>query len=258
MAEQQSSMGAAFWQVTPAAPMNARGWRAVERAVGEHSANVLFSPELIPPERLSVARFTGEAHFMPLLCANTAAVALADSGLPAARRRVGLIDLRGVRQSLVLRLLPHASSVLVMTEHPARYRAFCAQVLERFGTSVRLCASDSPMSDCAVVVAPEGILAAHCGTLSAPVLSAREPPHPPRACVMADLRLSATTALPDAAVPPGIEPTLFAAALYELGRVHALESSTASRGRMGGKWGTLAEFSACIAAGQDENGDGNP
>jgi hypothetical protein len=241
--EDKLALGAPYREIAVDRPPNARAWRRIERAVGALSSGVVVGQDLVLPEDTAVTPFVGREKFLPLLCVNTAARSLELARLPFARRNVGFVDPKGVRQSLVLRLLKYAPTVTVITDAPERYGAFCEQVLESLGAPVLLAGGDSALSCCAVVAVPEKIDAALLLRLDAPVISACPPPGGGRSPVLTSLEPPAP---PGVGIAPSVSAAQFLGALYECCGVTALEDTVAQYGRVEGRMTTVAQFAQRI------------
>ncbi len=244
-AQQKSALGIQFLHIESFLPMNARGWRAVERAAGPLCGAVVVAPDIVVPEISSVVRVTGESAFLPLLTVNTAVEIFHLARLAGTRRTLGVVDPNGVWQKLILQAAPYCAAVMVLTDAPERYTRFCEQIFDVHGVPVELCRPGSEMKGCAVIAAPSGISEAQCRTLAAPVLSARPCPAIPRAPVLDHLRICPSPQLAEE-IPLGLDATEFASALYASGAVAQLANSSATQGRLAGGRLEMFEFAQIV------------
>lgn len=129
-------------------------WREVARLAGDLSENLVLPDGITPPDSIlpfCPARFTGR------LVANTAVELMRRSELQLYRRTVGIVDLNGIYQELVSRLLPHCLSVKIFTQRPGRYEAFSDRVLESYGVPLMISNNPDVLADCVLAVDPDGV-----------------------------------------------------------------------------------------------------
>ncbi len=137
--------------------------------------------------------------------------------------------------------------MVVMTNEPQRYEPFCEQVYETLGAPVLISPSDSSLSGCAIVAAPEGIPRELCTRGFPPVISALPAPAKPNFPLMSLFKLDLENELIKL-VPKGIDPVLFFGALYEKYRVNSLEETAASAGRVDGISIPIEQYAKFIKA----------
>jgi len=238
--------GAAFFRLEAA--QRGKGelpWAEIERAAGRLRTRMLFPeglcpPPPAPPRSAAQAQLEpGLRAFLPrrlplLLCLRTAQQILQKTEAPARQLRVTVVDPRSVLARQLEHLVPLAGSLRVFTPEPAIYRAAAAQLQRRYG--VTLVVSDSPacFAQSHLVIADD--LRLFTGRESGLILTPdTETPLPGgAACRVARGR---GPLLPEAHAPlcpPGIDPLLFACALYELCGVKEMERLRFSHFEIGG------------------------
>ena len=206
-------------------------WDEIERAAGRLRTRMLF-PEGIAPPPPPPPRSAAQAQMEPglrafaprrlplLLCLRTAQQVLQASRAPARQLRVTVVDAKGALTRQLEPLVSLAGSLRVFTPEPQLYRAAAEQLQRRYGVTLILSSSPGCFAQSHVVVADDlrlftgretgliftpdtetnlfGSRAVRCG---APVLPEAQ----------------------DRLRPPGIDPLLFACALYELCGVKEME-----------------------------------
>ena len=222
--------GAPFFRLEAQQRKHAIDWNAIEQAAGRLRTKMLF-PEGVSPPTLPVIDSPARAKLEPglrafaprrlplLLCLRTAQQVLRASKAPAQGLRVTVVDTKGALCRCLEPLVPLAGSLRVFTPDFAAYRGTAAQLLRRYGATLIL--SDSPgcfaHSDIVVADSLDLFTGRERGLIFTPdpallpgcrVVRCRQP-ELPGAC--AHLR------------PEGIDPLLFAGALYELCGVKEME-----------------------------------
>jgi hypothetical protein len=182
-------------------------------------------PELPPASPARAQLEPGLRAFAPrrlplLLCLRAAQEALRLSPLPAREMRVTVVDQKGLLCRYLEPLVPLAGSLRVYTPDFGLYRAAAAQLLRRYG--VPLILSDSPacFAQSHIVIADDLRLftGREGGLIFTPDTVTPRP-----GCRVVRMR---EPGLPEAygpLCPPGIDPLLFACALYELCGIKGME-----------------------------------
>jgi hypothetical protein len=205
-------------------------WGAVERAAGRLRTRLLLPAGICPPAP-PPARSAAQAQLEPglrafcpkrlplLLCLRTAQQVLRASHIPARQLRATVVDAKGALCHDVDALVPLAGSLRVYTPDSAQYRAAAARLLSHYGAT--LVVSDSPacFAQSHVVIADSLRLFTGCerGLIFTPDT---------QTSLRARVVRCHTPQLPEAYAglcPPGIDPLLFACALYELCGVKEME-----------------------------------
>lgn len=238
-AEWKKAMDVPYLEVTVFDPAGAKTWKRVERLADTLCGRMVLPEEMFETGSDSIRRFDAKDRFLPVVVQNTVCLLLEESGLPLYRRTVGLVDPRGIYQSMAVRLLRHSTALRVMTGEPDRYRKFAEQMMENFGAPVMLTTPESTMCDCVVAAAPDGLRAGLAAQIRCPVVSARDTEG--GGSVLSHLKVTPPEEL-DGQIPEGIAPAEFLGALYEIGGVQSLGALSASGGRIGGRSVSLREF----------------
>ena len=224
--------GTPFFRLeAPARKGRALPWAAMEQAAGRLRTRLLF-PEGVapppPPAACSAAQSQlepGLRAFQPkrlplLLCLRAAHQALRTAGVPARELRVTVVDTKGVLSHTMELLVPLAGSLRVYTPDFSLYRATATKLLHRYGATLIL--SDSPgcFAQSHVVVADDLRLftGREQGLIFTPDTETSL-----KGCRVVRCRMPQ---LPEAyakLLPTGIDPLLFACALYELCGVKEME-----------------------------------
>ncbi len=220
-----------FWLIKSFQTHRGINWEEISRLAGRHRTRLVIDPSLAIPEDAFIKRFL-PGEFSLRLLVNTVNRAVEDSHIELYQRMVGLVDPAGQHQKLVLELVKHFTTVKVFTRSPGRYEVFCRQMMEYYGVAVLVYDSAASLEDCILVLSPgqssDCKLPRDC-----PVATAGEP----AGC--GGVQVSHLACCADEAVlrqlPPGMNPTYFLAALYELGRQRELGGLAAESCRIGGR-----------------------
>ena len=222
--------GAPFFRLEAQSRRGQLDWNAIEQAAGRMRTKMLFPEGLAPPappQAASPARAQmepGIRAFVPrrlplLLCLRTAQQVLRASKTPARNRSVTIVDQKGMLCRSMEPFVPLAGSLRVCTPDAAVYRATAAQLLGRYGITLIL--SDSPgcFAQSDVVIADD--LSLFTGRERGLIFT-------PDSRLVPGCRVvrGAEPQLPapcDKLRPEGIDPLLFASALYELCGVKEME-----------------------------------
>lgn len=233
--EERQAGESRFWQITCPISRDGRHWTAIAQAAGRFSTRLVVDPAVeLPP---GLRRFDPEPFYSRLLL-NTARAALVSSGLAPERRTVGLWDEAGEALPLAEPLLDLCPALKVVTSRPEPWRALSDRMLEERGAPIVLCRDEESLADCVLILAPRGM------------------ERPPAGCPVFSLVDSGpqtvnhfSCGLPSAcagALPTGMEPVYFLAALYQLGGMTQLGELAASRCRVGGRDAPAGELAALL------------
>jgi len=205
-AEHKTFLSAEYLQLTTWPDRKGQvDWLSLRRAAPDN-LRVLLAPDSHPPPPDSgfiSPRLEGfEVHLLlRTACALTA-------GIPIYRRVIGLLDPAGSAAWMLPALLAHYSSARVCSQNRAVYRAAGEEMMASLGAHVGL--SDH-LSGCLLVLVPNSGdlgLSARC---PCPVLTAGSYAGGNGMTVFSDFSV-----LREEDAPPGLSPSLFAAALWEL------------------------------------------
>ena len=119
-AEWKKAMDVPYLEVTVFDPAGAKTWKRVERLADTLCGRMVLPEEMFETGSDSIRRFDAKDRFLPVVVQNTVCLLLEESGLPLYRRTVGLVDPRGIYQSMAVRLLRHSTALRVMTGEPDR------------------------------------------------------------------------------------------------------------------------------------------
>jgi len=209
-------------------------WAEIERAAGRLRTKMLF-PEGVQPPALALPgeqRSAAQAQLEPglrafaprrlplLLCLRAAQEALRLSHLPARELRVTVVDQKGLLCRSLEPLVPLAGSLRVYTPDFGQYRAAAAQLLRRHGVTLILSDSPACFAQSHVVIADD--LSLFTGRESGLVFTPDAVTARP-GCRAVRMRGPILPGACESLCPPGIDPLLFACALYELCGVKEME-----------------------------------
>ena len=224
--------GAPFFRLeVPVRRGRALPFAAMEQAAGRLRTRMLF-PEGITPPPTPVARSAAQSQLEPglrafqpkrlplLLCLRAAQHALRTAGVPARELRVTVVDTKGALSHAMELLVPLAGSLRVYTPDFSLYRAAAARLLHRYGATLILSDSAGCFAQSHVVVADDLRLftGREQGLIFTPDTETSL-----QGCRVVRCHLPQ---LPEAYAklcPAGIDPLLFASALYELCGVKEME-----------------------------------
>lgn len=217
-------------------------WEEISRLAGRHRTRLVIDPSIPIPSDAFIKRFE-PGEFALLLMANTANRAVADSRIELYQRTVGLFDPPGRGQKLVLEMVKYFTTVKVYTQAPERYQVFCRQMLEYYGVAVMVSDDPASLKDCVITLSlgasPKGCLPRDC-----PVLVLGEGSNS-GGIVISHLACDTEQAVLRQ-LPPGMNPTYFLAALYELGRQRELGSLSAVSCRIDGRAAPAEEIARLV------------
>lgn len=210
-------------------------WERIADQAGRMGRRLVLPPGVQPPPGSGLGAFCPSAWRLAVaLC--TAQAVFHRSGLPLYRRRVGLLDPSAKGLALVEPLLRYCSEVWVWSEQPEPYQALAEEMMELYGASVVLTGRAGALRSLPLLFAPYPCQPAG---LESPALLLAPAGISWNGQILTDL-LPAAGALPPP--PPGIEASLFAGALYELGSVRRLGTLPAVTALCGGRRLTLEEI----------------
>ena len=206
-------------------------WDEIERAAGRLRTRMLFPGEVTPPPQ-PAPRSAAQAQIEPglrafaprrlplLLCLRAAQQVLQASHVPARQLRVTVVDSKGALTRQLEPLVSLAGSLRVFTPEPQLYRATAQQLQRRYGVTLILSSSPGCFAQSHVVIADD--LRLFTGRETGLIFT------PDAETPLPNCRVARCGApvLPEAQgclCPPGIDPLLFACALYELCGVKEME-----------------------------------
>ncbi len=224
--------GAPFFRLEVQQGRDGIPWNAVEQAAGRLRTRMLFPEGVNPPPqpataagKKSAATEPGIRPFEPkrlpaLLALRAAQQVLRRCETPARHLSVALVDPRGLFTRSLEPLVPLVGNLRVYCPDFSLYRAAAALLLERYGMTLILSDSLGCFAQCDVVVAPE--LRLFTGRERGLIFTPDQDTPLPNCRVV----LGVNPQLPKAAAalrPAGIDPLLFASALFELCAVKECE-----------------------------------
>lgn len=218
--EAREAYGAAYGAIIAKKPASAADWRKIETLAGRYGDTMLFPEGIVPPPPLREAVYP---RFTRRLILGTAVEIIKRTRMPMYRRIAGLVDENGEYADFLFTLLHHYTTVKVFSRRHELYEAQAERMMEELGAPVILCEDHASLSDCVLVVAPDGINSS--AKLKCPVLGIQGDAQ--QCDFITDLRF-VPTAEQARLCPAGIEPHKFFAALYEYGCVESI-GSIASR-----------------------------
>ncbi len=194
-------------------------WRRLSRLAGPLKTRLLLPDGWTPPANSGLTVFHPQK--LPVIAlVNAAAKAIAAQNLPATKLRVAVIDEAGVAVNAVEQLAPSAASLTVVTKRRERYLHLEKQIMSRYGISLLLTAASARLCESTVLIAPDAaaVPLAYDGLLLT---------NTPVRRMNATVRVSLPPVLPpgvEALRSPGIDPLLFASALFECCANRTLET----------------------------------
>ena len=204
--------GAPFFILHVAAPPDAIPWDTVFYTAGRCAARLLTAPDIVLPKSDRVRRFVPQ--FLPLRTAlQTLSYILRLAKLPPKRLCIGVHDPNGALCGSAEILLRYAADVRIVTEKPDDYAAYSRSLLEQYGAGFTVDTLVSLFRGCNVLLCPDAQILPDDSAVRFSCTPA------------AGAFLLRGVPLPEpyaALLPDGIDPDLFAAALYELCGVHVL------------------------------------
>lgn len=218
--EVREAYGAAYGVIVTSKPA-AADWRKITALAGRYGDTMLFPEGVIPPPPLCEA---GCPRFASRLILGTAVEIIKRTRMPMYRRIAGLVDENGKYADFLFKLLHHYTTVKVLSKRYELYEAQASRMMEELGAPVILCEDYASLSDCVLIIAPDGIETT--GKLGCPILG-KPAVTPQSSDFITNLRFvpSVEQAM---LCPSGIEPHKFFAALYEYCGVEDI-GSVASR-----------------------------
>lgn len=159
---------------------------------------------------------------LPLLCAAmTASEHIRQTHRPVRQNALGVLDPDGVLCGKTACLLPAAGDVRIVTDRPQRFARDVRDAMRSFGAPLTVGSDPALLCGCGVLLCgssanlPEGVHAQTVYCLGDEMRGGFD-----ETIVLSDLRIPPPY---DALCPPDVDPLLFAAALYELCGVGAME-----------------------------------
>jgi hypothetical protein len=234
--------GAPFFRLLATPGKNgALPWAEIERAAGRLRTKMLFPAGITPPppppaQTAAQAQLEpGLRAFVPkrlplLLCMRAAQRVLRAAQTPAQRLRVTVVDSKGVLARSLEPLVPLAGSLRVFTPDFTLYRSAAAQLQHRYGVTLVLSDSVACFAQSHVIIADNLQLftGRERGLIFAP------DPAPLPGCRVVHLQAPQLPETCVALCPPGIDPVLFACALFELCGLKETERLQFARYGLGG------------------------
>jgi len=222
--------GAPFFRLEIYSRRGQLDWNAIELAAGRLRTKMLFPEHVAPPQPPEAAHQArsqiepGIRAFVPrklplLLHLRTAQQLLRSSKAPARDISVTVVDQKGLLCRSLEPLVPLAGSLRVFTPDFAAWRGTAAQLLKRYGITLIL--SDSPgcFAQSDVIIADD--LSLFTGRERGLVFTPDTRALP--GCRVVRCKQPALPAPHEQLRPEGIDPLLFACALYELCGVKEME-----------------------------------
>ncbi len=110
-------------------------WKNVFNRCGRYASRIVAPRNLILPDESGLKRFV-PLSMSSLLTFNTAGNIIKESDLPPDKFSITLTDRNGIFPSKIDELLPLSSQIRIVTAHPERYSAACANALNEYGASL--------------------------------------------------------------------------------------------------------------------------
>lgn len=218
--------GAPFFTVTVSKKRGEIPWENVEFHVGNCAERMLLPNGVIPPENSKIKMF--EPRVLPKRALfNTACELLSRSKRNPVGRTITLIDENGELSRDVYRLVPFASAVRIVTEKTDLYDSASEQIMERFGAALLVTDEVSRGADSDFIIAPNGVHDTFLPSKMCIVINGRE--QPSQGFISVTCKNMNLQEHYRRIVPRGIDPDIFAAALFEKCGVSSLAGLTYTR-----------------------------
>ena len=207
--EKRNANGAAYFLLKLPAGRKGPDLTKLKSASGREYSRLLLPEELSLPEDSPVGRYD-DSGFMQRLCLNGMLAVAGMSGIPAARLSVTLCDPAGRCFDTACGLLRYFACVFVVTAQKERYTRLNEYAMSKYGAGFILLSPPCTLPVCHAVFAPFG--ARDCD------FSPYQPVFSPKELSSVFWVSSRDVILPEpylSALPSGISPGVFAAALAE-------------------------------------------
>lgn len=237
--------GAPFFTVNVSRIRGEIPWDEISFYAGNCAERMLLPKGVIPPATSRVKAFVPKLLPQRVLF-NTACELLSRISKNPIGKTITLIDMNGDLTREVHRLVPFASTVRVVTKKEELYEPFSEKIMEDFGASLLITDNVDSAADSNIIIAPDGLTDEILPSKTCIVFSGREQPSQGYVSVTGrDMNLQPCYRR---IVPQGIEPDIFAAALFEKCGVVNLVTLTYTRLHLYGTDTTLCGAAKMLAA----------
>ncbi len=132
-------------------------WNSVAEKCGRYASRIIVSRKLPLPDHPKLRRFV-PIFMNSLLVFNTAVKTIKAAELTPEKLSVTVTDRNAVHPSRILRLLPLASTVRIVTTQPERYAAACSEAFDEYGASLIIRSSYEATAKPDIVICCDGII----------------------------------------------------------------------------------------------------
>lgn len=211
--------GAPFFILTVKKKKHGVQWEDVAYAAGRCAPRIVAAENLEFPENGTIRRFVPE-HLPFVMLFSTALEVIKKSGIPPSDVSIGVVDRRGILIHVIGKAAACACVVKVVTDRAERYEKASEKLMDECGASLIYDSEEEQLRGCNVIICNDRIEARNG---DAAVFSVSD------SGIMQDSDRSFTAGsaeLPKeyaSILPDGIDPMVFASALYELCGVRRLE-----------------------------------
>jgi len=209
-AETRVAFGAHYGAILSRPPKKQKDWERIVTLAGRYTDRLLLPGGVKAPPSITPPSFP---RYDQSVILKTAVEIIKLSRMPMYRRTIGLDDAEGDYSDFLYPLLHHYTMVKVLTGNTALYEKESAKMMYELGATVALIEDYTAFSDCALVVAPDGITTSD--SLKCPVLSRKPPDFQQFSDFITDLRVIPPPDESPEDFPTGIDRHDFLAALYE-------------------------------------------
>ena len=182
-------------------------WRMVAEAAGGSRRCMLIPEAVTLPLNAGIETF--EPKVMPLLTALNSAANFCKSTV---KHNVLVVDRKAVLAEYIDRIVPHVRAITVVTDLPESYYESAVRIMESFGASIKICSDVKDGNKFDIAVASEEVSGAEVVFTAESFL---------RGDCRADISADCIKLCPD-----GIDPFLFACALFECCGLKSLSELT--------------------------------
>lgn len=127
-------------------------WRKVAQAAGASAKSMLVPKDVLIPLSAGIESFVPQV-LPSVILLNTVAAAECDKR----SRSVLIVDRRGLLADYVIRVVPSASKITVVTDEPEKYVVTVRSIMEQYGASIRVCSQTGENERFDVAVSDEAV-----------------------------------------------------------------------------------------------------
>lgn len=212
-------------------------WKSIEKIAGRWASRLYMNKEVEIDPQSCVSRVS-TAEYEQRVCVNTACRALDMSKTELYERQVGLVDREGKYQWAAPELLKYCTTLQVYTESPEKYDRLSSRMMEAYGAPVFVRDNIKSLEKCILIVSPD---CKDYDWQGCPVITCSSSNGQN---IISDISFSPLQiGLP---IPRGIDPLIFAAALWQTGKISSFSRMWGDICRIGGRLSDIRDCSALV------------